>query len=275
MEQIRHGERVARQSMQQPPASLQTEALANVSHELRSPLAAIKGYTSTLLQHEREVTPEERQDFLLAIQEAGERMNTIVDRLLRVSQLEMGGIAFHRAPLNLVFLVQEALLRIKECVSKHRTAQASFPRFHFLLKNALTEDEEIIQADRALLREALDLLLENAVRYSPDGGQVSILLRSLPSTSPVGLCSPGHVPLVEICVTDQGIGIPQELLAAIFERFTRGDTSLTRETGGLGLGLTICQHIAELHQGCIWAESTQRRGSVFHLVLPASSTDTR
>lgn len=87
--------------------------------------------------------------------------------------------------------------------------------------------------------------------------------------------SPGHMPLVEICVTDQGIGIPQERLAAIFERFTRGDMSLTRETGGLGMGLTICQHIAELHQGYIWAESTQRRGSAFHLVLPAGSTDTR
>lgn len=87
--------------------------------------------------------------------------------------------------------------------------------------------------------------------------------------------SPGHMPLVEICVTDQGIGIPQERLAAIFERFTRGDMSLTRETGGLRMGLTICQHIAELHQGYIWAESTQRRGSAFHLVLPAGSTDTR
>lgn len=264
-EQLQRKNRMDRQS-----EPLQAEILANVSHELRSPLTAIKGYTSTLLQHEREVTPEERQAFLLAIQEAGDRMNGVVDRLLRISQLETGSITLHRASLNLISLVQEALIVAKERLNKLRATRTSLPRFRFRLKNTLTENEAIIQADHALLREALDQVLENAVQYSPTGGQVSVLLRVFRPDSFVDF-PPMPLPMVEICIADQGTGIPQEHLGAIFDRFTRGDTSLTRETSGLGLGLTMCKHILELHLGCIWAESTPGKGSTLHLVLPKDS----
>lgn len=271
---LQHREHKADQSAKPPAELLPAEILATVSHELRSPLTAITGYTSTLLLHGYELTPEERQAFLLAIQEAGDHMKIVVDRLLHISQLEMGGITLHCAPLDLVSLAQEALMVAKERLEKRRTTSTPLPRFRFRLKDALTEDEAIIRADRALVREALDQLLENAIQYSPGGGQVNILLRSFHSTSPAGSL-PAHMPLVEICVTDQGTGIPQEQLMAIFDRFTRSDTSLTRETSGLGLGLTICKSIAELHRGGIWAESTPGKGSTFHLVLPQDPADTR
>ena len=273
-EQLQHREQKARQRIAPPSELLQAEILATVSHELRSPLTAITGYTSTLLQHEQEITPEERQAFLLAVQDAGDRIKAVVDRLLRISQLETGSVTLHPAPLNLVSLVQEALLVAKERLDKRGATSISSPRFRFRLKNALTEEEALIQADHTLLREALDQMLANAIQYSPAGGQVSVLLRPFHPTSPAGSPST-YAPLVEICVTDQGMGIPQEQLATIFERFTRGDTSLTRETSGLGLGLTMCKYIARLHQGCIWAESTPGQGSTFHLVLPRGSTDTR
>src|SRR5581483_9092876 len=128
-------EHMAQQPTVQQPELLQAEILANVSHELRSPLTAIKGYTSTLLQHEREVSPEERQAFLLAIQEAGDRMGSVVDRLLRISQLEMGSSTLHRASLDLVSLVREAIMVAKERVDQLQATRTPPPRFRFRLKN--------------------------------------------------------------------------------------------------------------------------------------------
>lgn len=189
-------------------------------------------------------------------------MHAVVDRLLRVSQLETGNITVHRAPLNLVLLAQEALMAAKERLDEQHAT--SMPLFRFRLKSLFSSDEAIVQADHMLLREALDQVLDNAIRYSPTGGRVSMLLRPL---SP-GASFPPSAPLVEICISDQGREIPQDLLGVIFDRFTRGDTSLTCETSGLGLGLTMCKYIVELHQGSIWAESTPGRGSTFHLVLP-------
>jgi signal transduction histidine kinase len=133
----------------------------------------------------------------------------------------------------------------------------------------------------------LDQLLENAVKFSPKGGQVTVTLRPIVQASPdavVGdaphICQK-HVPdkasapctILELCITDDGQGIPAEHLERIFERFHRVDTRLTRETGGLGLGLTICRRIVELHGGAIWAESEpSERGSAFYVQLMIDGT---
>jgi signal transduction histidine kinase len=262
-----HLEYLTQQRIAQQPNLFQTGILTNFSHELRSPLAAIKGYTSTLLRLGQRLDSEDRQAFLLAIQEAGDRMQIIVDRLLKVAQLEARACTFQPVTLNLVSLVLEAMTVAEQHLDQLRVTRPSFPPFQFALQNALTADEAIIQADIALLREALDNLLDNAIQYSPIGGQVTVQLRPLPPTEATPSL-PAHLPLVDISIADQGIGITQENIEAIFDRFFRVDTRLTRETNGLGLGLTICKHIAELHDGSMQVESTPGQGSIFHLILP-------
>ena len=243
------------------------ETLANMSHELGSPLAAIQGYTSTLLRLGPQIDPEERQAFLQAIQDAGDRMHDILDHLLTVSQLEAGIRPVQCTDVNLVLLVQEALGVAERRVKRKPPTQGVSPPFRFVLQNRLPEDQAIVQADRALLREALDNLLENAVRYSPRGGRITILLHLFrPRRSIAAL--PASLPWRALSVSDQGIGIAREHLDLIFAQFYRVDTSLTRETGGLGLGLALCRRVAELHQGTIQVESIPGRGSTFHLLLP-------
>lgn len=250
-----------------PPDLFKAEVLATFSHELGSPLTAIKGYASTLLRLGQQMDSEERQAFLQAIQDAGDRMHIIIDHLLKVSQLEAGLRPVHLEDINLVSLVQEALAIVEQSLKRQQGHQEALFPFHFVMDNQLAKDEAVIQADGALLHEVLDNLLGNAIRFSPEGGHVTVTLSQFHPKEPLASV-PAHLPLVAISVSDQGIGIAPEHLSLIFERFYRVDTRLTRETGGLGLGLALCQRVAELHQGTIQVESALGKGSIFHLVLP-------
>ncbi len=261
-------EQLANPGMSSPPDLFKVEALATFSHELGSPLAAIKGYASTLLRLGQKMDPEERQAFLQAIQDAGDRMHVILDHLLKVSQLEAGIRTARFTDVNLVSLAQEALAVAEQNAKQMQPTQGTPPAFRFVLKNQLPEDKAIVQADGALLRDVLDNLLGNAIRYSPQGGRITLTLHQFRPRRPVDSL-PAHLPLIALSVSDQGIGIAREHLNLIFERFYRVDTRLTRETGGLGLGLAMCRRIAELHQGAIQVESTPGQGSTFHLLLPA------
>ena len=281
---------------------LKAELLATVSHELRSPLASIKGYAATLLRHEQRIPREERREFLFAINEASDRLAVVIDRLLEMSQLETGTITINRASVNPVHLVREALIAIGQRVKEKErivsvaqglqdTGQAPERiTFAMRLEDQLgmpTNDEPIIQADRFRLREVLDSLLENAINYSPEGGKIEVILRPIRIThhaearqhSPgtesqksnkadVVFLLPEGQEMLEICVRDSGIGIPKEHIGKIFDHFHRVDTRLTREVNGLGLGLAICKRIVELHDGVIWVESEVGKGSAFHVWLP-------
>ena len=259
---------------------LKAELLGTVSHELRSPLTAIKGYAATLLRHERRLPREERHAFLEAIGEASDRLEVIINRLLEISQLETGGIVPHLAPLDVTQVAREAI------ASAEQQAEASASGKHIFSLHLLSEHSAgestlpLIDADHRLLRDTLDNLLENAVKYSPAGGRIDVTLgisaasgaSDAPAaigeeaTSPVH--SEVHPKMLEIVVRDPGLGIPAEHLGRVFERFHRVDTHLTREVDGLGLGLAMCKRIAELHGGAIWAESAPGEGSAFHLLLP-------
>ena len=260
---------------------LKAELLGTVSHELRGPLASIKGYAATLLRHERRLGREERHQFLLAISQASDRLEVIIERLLEISQLETGQVRIDRAPVDVAYLAGEAIAAIKGRV------EVLFPgRFVFSLHfrradGAAAESVPTIEADQRRLREVLDNLLENAVDYSPAGGKIDVTLRPVVQIGPLvksatvrqnGEDSAGtrHVhSMLEICVSDSGQGIPVEHLERIFERFHRVDTRLTREVNGLGLGLTICKHIVELHDGKIWAENRPHgMGAAFYVRLP-------
>ena len=153
-----------------PPDLFKADVLATFSHELGSPLTAIKGYASTLLRLGQQMDSEERQAFLQAIQDAGDRMHIIIDHLLKVSQLEAGLRPVHLEDVNLASLVQEALVIVEQSLRHQQGLQEALPPFHFVMDNQLAEDEAAIQADGALLHEVLDNLLGNAIRFSPEGG---------------------------------------------------------------------------------------------------------
>jgi signal transduction histidine kinase len=269
---------------------LKAELLATLSHELRGPLTVIKGYTATLLRPERRISREERHEFLLSIVAASDRLEHIVERFLEISQLETGDIRIERSPVDVARLAREALTVAEQRASEYTPARFTF---HLHLKDASgasTQDMPIIIADPRRLREVLDQLLENAINYSPQGGAIEIILRpvaSLLTTSeppdqineslasskdphlkrvPTVAQKAGRV--LDICVCDDGLGITAEHLGRIFDRFHRVDTRLIREVYGLGLGLTICKRIIELHDGVIWAESCSAGGSAFHVQLP-------
>ncbi len=266
--------------------AMNAEVLATVGHELRSPLTSIKGYTATLLRQERRLSRQERQEFLLAIREASERLEAIIERFLEMSQLETGNLKARPIPVDAARVAQEALLNAQQRTNESLPAHFTF---HLRLKDehgALTSQEPLILADPRLLREVLDNLLDNAINYSPDGGRIDIVIYPVQSSSAGRqyaaqeavsgeerqegqMQTEGEAEqMLDICVCDHGLGIPDEHLERIFERFHRVDTGLTRTVNGLGLGLTICKRIVEMHGGRIWAESCSAGGSAFHVLFP-------
>jgi signal transduction histidine kinase len=256
---------------------LKAELLGTVSHELRSPLASIKGYAATLLRHERRISREERHQFLLAITEASDRLEIIIQRLLEVSQLETGEVAIDHSPVDMVYLVKESIAAIEESITEKQPGR-------FIFKLTLEHSDgtpaisvPLILADQRRMREVMDDLLENAVKFSPGGGVIKVILRPVTQVQTTlaevaeDNQQPVHISrqMLELLVCDNGMGIPVEHLERIFDRFHRVDTRLTREVSGLGLGLTICKRIVEMHDGIIWAENRQNgTGSVFHVRLP-------
>ena len=263
---------------------LKAELLGTVSHELRSPLTIIKGYAATLLRHERHLPREERHEFLRAITAASDRLEVIIDRLLEMSRLETGDLTLDRQLVNLPAIAREAIIAAEQRNMDGRSRPITFT-LRQQSANWESPDAEFptVEADPRRLREVLDNLIENAVKYSLGGGRVEVDLRVVSSddswVNPAGRAMRegdmrppavgGHPrAMVEIVVRDFGVGIPSEHLGHIFDRFHRVDSSLTREVEGLGLGLAICKRLVELHGGMIWADSTPGSGSAFHVMLP-------
>jgi signal transduction histidine kinase len=264
---------------------LPADVLGTVSHELRGPLTAIKGYASTLLRHERRLARDERRQYLQAIREASDRLEVIIERLLELSQLETGQVTLQLAPVDMAALVREALLALEERVEHTTPGHFSFQLLLEQADGSPTRSVPLILADRRRLRDVLDNLLDNAIHYSPEGGTVSVRIRPvipLPSETEARVVAPQAAvlptagaatsppaPMLELCISDGGLGIPAEHLERIFTRFHRVDTRLIREVNGLGLGLTMCKYLVELHSGLIWAEnSSGEQGSVFFLRFP-------
>jgi len=275
-----------------------TELLSSMSHELRSPLASIKAYATTLLRRDQRLSRAQRQEFLLAIDQASDRLAVVIEHLLEMAQLETGTLLLERSAVNLVPLVREAIADVKRLQGAsgylNTTTASGQHRGELRLRlegrgGGPGPEELFIQADRHQLRRVLDHLLENAINYSPEGGTIEVVLRPLPTsahrersdvsphqdddggdgqTMGTPLMQPGDQELVEISVRDHGMAIPAEHLAQVFEPFYRVDTRLSREVNGLGIGLTICKRIVELHGGRIWVESTVETGSTFHVWLP-------
>ncbi len=222
---------------------VRAEALAVLSHELRTSLGAIKGYTTALLMEETSWPKEKQHEFLLRIDEECESLETMINELLDSSLIDAGQFMLEYHPVRLERLAQEVADEAQYLTSSH-TFVVGFPA-----------DFPLIDADPLRLKQVLRNLVNNAIKYSPDGGQVSIR----------GEVRAGDV---VVSVADQGIGIAAENLIALFEKYFRVKTSSEYQIPGTGLGLPMARAIVEAHQGKIWVESRLGEGTVFFFSLP-------
>jgi signal transduction histidine kinase len=275
-------ERVHEAAVREEAEALKSELLGTVSHELRSPLAAIKGYAATLQRHEQRLSRAERIEFLRAIESASDRLGVVILRMLEMSQLGAGLVRMEYAPVDLGALAHAAL----SAAGEHARGSGT-PAFTMRLLAPAGSAQALppVRGDARWLREVFDALLENAIKYSPANGRIEVQLRFAPSAVIGEAERKGWLArearddpadsrptrMLEVLVRDEGQGIPAEHLDMIFDRFHRVDRELTRSLDGLGLGLAICKRIVELHDGAIWAESMPGAGSTFHLLLPIAT----
>ncbi|HEY2568981.1 MAG TPA: ATP-binding protein [Candidatus Udaeobacter sp.] len=223
---------------------IRREFVANVSHELRTPLSILRGYIEVLLDEPE--TPREELIRILSIMERhSKRLQRLVGDLLSLAELESSQAKLELGVVQLDELFNNLIRDWKE--------KASAKNLKLLVD--LPSEALTFCADGTRLEEVLHNLLDNAVKFSPENGQIR--LRAMPSDS--------HMVL---SVTDQGIGISKEHLPRIFERFYRADKARSRELGGTGLGLAIVKHIAQLHGGWVEADSELGRGTTIRVVLP-------
>jgi two-component system phosphate regulon sensor histidine kinase PhoR len=220
--------------------------VANVSHEFKTPLTAIQGFAETLLGGALDDAAN-RTRFLEIIREHASRLARLTDDLLRLSSIEAGQLDFEMLPVSIPDLIES-------CVE---TARFRASQKKLALRVECPEDLPKVRGDARRLAEILQNLLDNAVQYTPEGGQ--IIVRASAGSRGVG-----------IAVADTGIGIPSDQLQRIFERFYRVDAARSREAGGTGLGLSIARHLAEAHGGRIEVQSAVGRGSTFTLIVPAA-----
>lgn len=225
---------------------MKSEFISTAAHELRTPLAAIMGYTELLLDQKtmQGFDPQQKREFLVTIQERAEDLTRIVDELLDLSRIEAGQkISLDIRPCNLATVLDGV-------INDFRTR---FPDRTFVLRIP-THCSPDCRADPVRLRQVIANLLDNAVKYSPLGGEIV--------AGCAGQCATCH-----IYVSDQGIGMSPEQRLKIFDQFYRADTSNTA-IGGLGLGLSLAKQIIEGHGGRIEVESEVGKGSTLTVVLP-------
>ena len=226
---------------------IKSEFVSTVSHELRTPLTSIYGFAETLLREDVLFGEDERQTFLRYIASESERLTRIVDMLLNAARLDAGDLEVHLAPTDVGSVVSEAVADAQ--------SSASVNAHRFVLD--LPGEPLTAAADPEKLRQILDNLVENAVKYSPGGGTITVRARRNGET-------------VEVRVDDEGIGIPQAEQQRIFSKFYRAE-SAARQTpgGGTGLGLFIVRGLVNAMGGRIWVDSREGQGSSFAFELPA------
>lgn len=254
--------------------ALNAEWLASLSHELRSPLTAIQGYTTILLRHEERITPEEHHEFLQAIAEGSNRLNSVLDRFLEVASLEMGTTSFHPLPLDLLQLVQDVLAAELQKYPESTISLIVKDDHDSIIP--VQQRQCVIQGDLSLLQKMLIQLLDNAQKYTNTSPSITVTLATQILDQHTEQIPPrihGYIQehqqrFVHVFVQDNGIGISNADYERIFERFERADMQLTRPISGLGLGLTLCKYIVALHDGTIWVESLPGKGSTFHMLFP-------
>lgn len=224
---------------------MKTAFVSTVSHELRTPLTSIKGFICTLLQDvDGFYDAETVHEFYVIIDQECDRLTRLISDLLNVSRIEAGrALDLNPGPVNLPDVVSKVVAAQKSYTNKHEFSVQ------------LEDDLPTIVADNDKVDQILTNLTNNAVKYSPKGGTITVS----------GKQSNG---VIQMAVTDQGMGIPKEHIEKLFDRFHRIDNRDTRKVGGTGIGLYLVKHLVEAHGGRIWVESEEGKGSSFIFELP-------
>jgi signal transduction histidine kinase len=223
---------------------LKSTFVSVVSHELKTPVALIKGYAETLRREDADWDRQTMQESLAVIAEESDHLTHLIDSLLEASRIQAGGLKLEPTDVHLPRLAEKVVDGFRTQTKIH-TFDLDFP-----------PEFPPVWGDPERLREVLSNLVSNAVKYSPEGGAVWVGGR----VDGAG---------VTVYVADQGIGIPAEEQDRIFDRFHRVETGLRRSTEGTGLGLYLVKAIIEAHGGQVWVESAPGRGSIFMFTLPS------
>lgn len=221
--------------------------VANVSHELRTPLTTIKGYAETLL--EGALQEEVATQFVQVIKRHIDRLTKIVEDLLTLSKIESKEFQLKSENILVIGVIDDAIDFVKEMFERKRISIRKIDISPFLS----------VHADRDYLEQILINLLDNAIKYGHEGGEIAISATENDRKE------------IEFSVRDNGTGIPKEDLPRIFERFYRVDRGRSQDLGGTGLGLSIVKHLVQAHSGRVWAESQLGEGSTFYFTLPSST----
>jgi signal transduction histidine kinase len=228
-------------------SKMKTDLLATVSHELRTPLATIKGYSTLILDYYARLDADETKDYLRSIDMSTDRLAKLVDNLLDTSRMDSGLLKLEKSPTNIAQLIKGIITE----------ASVRAERYHITVKPLKRLPKVNIDAKR--IRQVLDNLIDNAIKYSPPEKEIMISAEKSDNE-------------LFISITDQGPGIPAGELSKIFERMYRIEQRLYSGANGIGLGLYICQRLVQAHGGRIWAESTPGQGSTFKFTLPLTTT---
>jgi len=233
---------------------LKDEFIGIAAHELRTPLAVLKGFAQMLIMQAEHGRGPELVDWqieaLQGIDQATARLVELTEDLLDVTRLQAGRLEFHLEPTNVVALLQRVMKRL-QMTTEHNTISINTPLEYLL-----------VQADPRRLEQVFSNLIGNAIKYSPEGGLIEVTITHEPAT-----------PMALLAVSDHGIGIPAHQHSLLFGRFARADNARSYGIGGTGLGLYLCRELVELHGGHIWFQSTEGQGSTFFVSLPVA-TDT-
>jgi PAS domain S-box-containing protein len=223
--------------------ALKSTFVSVVSHELKTPVALIKGYAETLRREDAQWERAMVHDSLAVISEEADRLTELIDNLLDASRLQAGALKLNMAEVQLDLLTRRLVEKFRTQSNLHRF-EVDFPA-----------DFPPVSGDEERLRQVVGNLLSNAIKYSPGGGVIRVFGRVEPQQVTLG-------------VSDQGPGIAAPDLPHIFERFYRGDAEVTKRAKGAGLGLYLARSVVEAHSGRIWAESTPGAGTTFLFSLP-------
>lgn len=232
--------------------ALQKTFISVVSHELKTPVSIIKGYAGTLQRQDANWSPEIMQESLMVIEEEADNLTDLIDSLLEVSRLQAGTFNLEISDnVLLPLLVKNAVKKFSSQTEKHT------------FTTAFADDFPAVTGDERRLNQVLNNLISNAIKYSPDGGEIK-------------LSGDVHADYVTVSVQDAGIGIPEHEQHRIFQKFSRLDNALSRKTEGTGLGLFLSKSIIEAHNGRIWFSSNpNRQGTTFTFSLPKDKEEIR
>lgn len=223
---------------------IRKDFVANVSHELKTPVTSIKGFSEMLLDGAVD-DPNLKNEFLEIMYKESNRLQLLIEDLLRLSSLERGSFEIKKCPVDLVAVFEQSLQIVRP--------KLQMKGMEIVLK---TPGQLKILADHDRLVQVMVNLLHNAIAYSPEQTVITLAARE-------------ELGWVDISVSDQGMGISADEIPRLFERFYRIDRARSRESGGTGLGLAIVKHIVEAHHGTVTVESELGTGTTFHIHLPA------